>query len=69
MLLSSTGYCTQCNKQVLINKKGVNHILHLILTILTLGWWLIIWILLSISWGDWKCSQCGFGVINRSIKK
>ena len=31
------------------NRKGVNHVLHLILTIITLGVWLPVWIILAIA--------------------
>ena len=54
-------YCKSCNKQVLARKKGTNHILHLLLTLLTGGLWLLIWILCGISNGlsSWRCSFCG----------
>ena len=54
-------FCSNCNKQVLARKKGTNHILHLLLTLLTGGLWLIIWILCAIvnGLGSWRCSFCG----------
>jgi len=55
----STRFCKICNKQVLVRRKGTNHILHLILSFLTAGFWIPIWILLSIKIGGWRCSQCG----------
>ena len=55
----SSGFCEMCNKQVLVRRKGTNHLLHLILSILTAGVWIIIWILASIKIGGWRCSQCG----------
>jgi hypothetical protein len=55
----ASGYCTDCKKQVLIRRKGTNHLLHLILTLVTGGLWLIVWILCAIKIGGWRCSQCG----------
>jgi len=52
----------------MIRRKGTNHVLHLLLTVLTAGLWLIVWILVSIKIGGWRCSQCGRGVA-RSILK
>lgn len=63
-----TGYCQNCKKQVLILKKDVNHLLHLILTIITGGIWLIIWMVVG-SGGDWRCSLCGNKVKQGSTEK
>jgi len=55
----NTGYCKICEKQVMIKRKGTNHVLHLLLSIVTAGFWIIIWILCSIKIGGWRCSACG----------
>ena len=60
-------YCKACEKNVLAERKGTNHILHFLITVVlgifTMGIgaviWIIIWILLTIKIGGWKCSQCG----------
>ena len=56
-------FCKTCNKQVLARRKGVNHILHLILSLFTFGIWVIIWILVVVKnivvVGEWRCSTCG----------
>ena len=52
-------HCKSCQKQVLATKKGPNHILHLILTLVTVGAWVIVWILVSLFQDPWRCSQCG----------
>lgn len=62
---SATGLCPNCKKRVLVQRKGTNHVLHLLLTIVTLGWWLIVWILASVKIGGWRCSQCGTKVARR----
>ncbi len=61
----NSGFCGMCNKQVLVRRKGTNHILHLILSILTAGLWIIVWILASIKMSGWRCSQCGSGKISQ----
>lgn len=62
---SSTGYCIHCKKQMLIHKSGVNHILHLILTLVTFGAWAVVWIFLWFVnlFNLWRCSSCGTKVI------
>jgi hypothetical protein len=58
----ASGFCKNCNKQVMIRRKGTNHILHLLLTLITFGFWIIIWVAESIKIGGWRCTQCGKGV-------
>ena len=52
-------FCGHCNKQVLAICDGPNHILHLILTIITGGLWGIVWVLVSFGKKEWRCSHCG----------
>ena len=64
------GFCKKCDKDVVVFRKGTSHVLHLLLTIM-FGWltaplffigalvWLVIWILLSIKIGGWRCDACG----------
>ncbi len=55
----SQKYCPHCKEYVLAVRKGTNHILHLLLTIVTCGAWIIIWILCAIKIGGWRCPKCG----------
>jgi hypothetical protein len=55
----ATGYCKGCNRQVMIRRRGTNHILHLLLTLCTFGIWLVVWVLAGIKIGGWRCSTCG----------
>ncbi|MDA7847863.1 hypothetical protein N8972_00025 [Sulfurospirillum sp.] len=65
----SSAYCLDCKKNVKAEKsiKGVNHILHLILSLVTLGVWVIVWFFISMGnitiGGDklkgFTCSECG----------
>jgi len=54
-----SGFCKKCNQNRKVERPGTNHILHLLLTIFTAGFWLIIWILSSIRFGGWRCGACG----------
>jgi len=54
------GYCSRCERAVAVTRPGVNHVLHLLLSIITSGIWLIVWFLVSILHiGGWRCSACG----------
>lgn len=59
----SSAFCKGCNAQRLVVRPGVNHVLHAILSICTFGAWLIVWALLSLRAGDWRCSVCGRKVL------
>ncbi len=54
-------YCPEENKYVLAERTKPNHLLHLVLTLLTFGLWLIVWILVSFSSGlsSYRCPSCG----------
>ena len=60
-------FCKSCNRNVLAERKGTNHILHFLITVIlgifTMGIgaiiWIIIWILATIKIGGWRCSNCG----------
>ena len=54
-------YCENCKKVTLHIKQRINHILHLILTIITFGTWIFIWICIALfTSGTPQCSKCGF---------
>lgn len=44
---------------VLAERQTPNHILHLLLSIVTAGLWLIVWALMILSVGRFKCPHCG----------
>ena len=52
-------YCHDCKRYVLAQRKGTNHVLHLLLSVITVGLWVIIWILLCIPIDGWYCPNCG----------
>jgi len=55
----SQQYCQHCSRQVLAARKTPNHVLHLLLTVITMGFWIPIWVLSSIQLGGWLCQSCG----------
>jgi hypothetical protein len=57
----TTGYCSYCQRQVLIRRRSPNHILHLLLSVFTCVW-LPVWILLAVRIGGWRCAYCGQSV-------
>jgi len=52
-------YCPSCARNVLARRRGTNHVLHLLLTMFTMGLWLLVWMGQSVRFGGWRCSQCG----------
>ena len=54
-----SGFCKDCNEQRKVARPKINHILHLILSIITAGIWLIVWLGISIRVGGWRCDECG----------
>lgn len=50
------GYCNLCNSNTKFLGKKPNHILHLILTIITQGLWAFVWLMMS---SDYRCDKCG----------
>jgi hypothetical protein len=39
---------TEMLKEQLKSKHETSHILHLVLTVVTFGWWVIVWVLIAI---------------------
>lgn len=52
-------HCKHCGCRVLAERPGTNHVLHLLLSILTAGLWLLIWFMASVKFGGWRCTRCG----------
>lgn len=59
IMQESFARCPSCQKQVRVHRPSTNHVLHLLLTFLSAGLWLPIWLLSCVSVGGWKCSECG----------
>lgn len=52
-------HCAQCNTVTTHVTDEPNHLLHLIISIITGGAWVIVWVLLILFSDDPKCSVCG----------
>jgi DNA-directed RNA polymerase subunit RPC12/RpoP len=61
MAATDSGWCPTCKGQRLLLRERPNHILHLILTIVTLGLWANVWVIIAAqkSGAPARCSQCG----------
>lgn len=57
----ASNFCNVCQRQTLYQKPRINHILHLILSIITFGLWTLVWIILGIRNADkpMRCASCG----------
>ncbi|KPL24629.1 MAG: hypothetical protein AMJ75_03235 [Phycisphaerae bacterium SM1_79] len=56
-----SGYCGKCLRQVPVGRQRINHLPHLILTLLT-GLWVIFWIRDARRICYWRCLECGANV-------
>lgn len=53
------GHCLNCAKDVLVKRQGTSHVLHLLLSLITVGFWIPVWFLSSVKIGGWSCGACG----------
>jgi hypothetical protein len=52
--------CKHCGKSTLHVGPHTSHLLHLVLSIITVGFWVPVWILVHLSHStQLACSQCG----------
>jgi predicted RNA-binding Zn-ribbon protein involved in translation (DUF1610 family) len=56
------GFCPKCGHEQVFQKGEIHHGVHLLLSILTLGLWLVSWlaILIGHRLRPWYCPQCGW---------
>lgn len=52
-------WCAKCRKQGPAVYAAPNHVLHLLITLLTCGWWMIVWIWVAFFGGAYQCRDCG----------
>jgi hypothetical protein len=52
-------WCRSCRSETLHIQKPPNHLLHFLLTLATLGVWVIPWIYLSFKQDRPRCQDCG----------
>ena len=58
----SSIFCPQCRKLVLAERDPPNHLLHLILSVVTFGFWIAVWILMVVLSRHYNCSRCGMSL-------
>ena len=51
-------FCRNCTKNVLAVANNPKHVMHFILTILTIGLWIIVWVLATML-KTFRCPDCG----------
>jgi len=52
-------FCPNCQRNVVAQRPKTNHILHFLITVFTCGAWVVVWILVSIKFGGWRCAFYG----------
>lgn len=52
-------HCKRCARHVLARRPGPAHVLHLVLSVITGGLWLPVWLLSCLRFGGWRCGACG----------
>lgn len=63
-------YCKNCKKSTVQVKQRANHILHLLLSVVTVGLWLIVWFFIALFTSDTPtCTICGNEVKNNSHRQ
>ena len=51
--------CTRCGVETMHVQEGPNHVLHLLLSVFTIGIWLPVWVLVGFLGGRWRCGGWG----------
>lgn len=57
----SRKFCPDCHTYVRAEKRKASNIFHLIMTIITCGAWVFVWLFsaFSLSLNSWQCPMCG----------
>ena len=59
-------HCKDCGEMRKVSRQGCNHILHLLLSMFTVGLRLIVWIGSAVQIGGWRCDTCGSKRVGRA---
>lgn len=63
-------YCKNCKKNTVQIKQRANHVLHLLLSVVTIGIWLIVWFFITLFTSDTPtCTECGNEVKNNNNRQ
>ena len=55
----TSAWCGVCGQQRLFTAPTPSHLLHLVLSILTFGLWLIVWLIIGGKTAPYRCTVCG----------
>lgn len=56
---TTIAFCPRCGGDVWVRCPAPRHLLHLKLSLLSLGFWLFPWLLLTLFAGPCRCARCG----------
>ncbi len=61
--ITTRRHCKTCDQKRLFEKEKQNNVLHLILSVITIGMWLPVWILIAVlgAFKPFRCTVCGEG--------
>lgn len=70
-IVKARKYCPEQDKMVLAEKQTPNHILHVILSVITAGLWLVVWLIIGImsASGSYYCPECGSHTVNNPPRR
>lgn len=63
-------FCKRCQKETLFVRPTTAHVLHFFLSIVTLGWWIIAWVIIGLNnKSQGQCTVCGttHGVLGSTV--
>jgi hypothetical protein len=60
--VNGSAFCPLCKRQVRTVRNGTNHILHLLLSFFTLGFWLPVWVNIATRKQPDICNECGTNI-------
>ncbi len=63
--METSRYCARCRAMVLASGRRANHLLHLILTLVTGGLWILGWAIVALIPVPLRCRQCGAALDER----
>ncbi|MFP4032042.1 MAG: hypothetical protein ACOC98_05790 [Thermodesulfobacteriota bacterium] len=56
---NAIAFCPRCGGDVWVRCPSPRHLLHLKISLLTLGIWIVPWLLLTLLSGPCRCARCG----------
>ena len=65
--IRAIGFCHCCRQDVLILRRAPLHARHLLISLLSAGLWVPLWLQATRRTRIWRCSQCGRVVLNGPI--